>query len=109
MIGPETEHGVERLARRGFARRERRPGTGQQFVAPARHELAVGQLQDANGQPLVLDGGVTGAGGNTKGLWGIAFGNGQGGAGTQTLFFASGPNDESDGVFGMVNVDPAGG
>jgi uncharacterized protein (TIGR03118 family) len=65
----------------------------------------LGQLQDTHGQPLVLDAGITGAGGNTKGLWGIAFGNGQGGAGTQTLSFASGPNDETDGVFGMV-VDP---
>jgi uncharacterized protein (TIGR03118 family) len=65
------------------------------------------QLQDTHGQPLVLDAGITGADGNTKGLWGIAFGNGRGGAGTQALFFASGPNDESDGVFGMV-VDPPG-
>src|SRR5262249_6150564 len=54
--------------------------------------------------PLVLDAGITGADGNTKGLWGIGFGNGQGGAGTQTLFFATGPNDESDGVFGAVTV-----
>jgi hypothetical protein len=66
----------------------------------------LGQLQDMHGHPLVLDAGITGSGGNTKGLWGIGFGNGQGGAGTQTLFFASGPNDESDGVFGMVNADP---
>ncbi len=68
----------------------------------------LGQLQDTSGHPLVLTAGITGAGGNTKGLWGIGFGNGQGGAGTQTLFFADGPDDESDGVFGMVNVDPAG-
>jgi uncharacterized protein (TIGR03118 family) len=61
-----------------------------------------GQLQDTDGQPLVLNGGVPGP--DTKGLWGIAFGNGQGGAGRRTLFFASGPNDESDGVFGMVNM-----
>jgi uncharacterized protein (TIGR03118 family) len=64
----------------------------------------LGQLQDTNGHPLVLDAGITGADGNTHGLWGIGFGNGQGRTGTQTLFFAAGPNDESDGVFGMVNV-----
>jgi uncharacterized protein (TIGR03118 family) len=64
----------------------------------------LGQLKDANGQPLILDGGVTGAGGSTKGLWGIGFGNGQGGAGRHTLFFASGINDESDGLFGKVTV-----
>jgi uncharacterized protein (TIGR03118 family) len=68
----------------------------------------LGQLQDTSGNPLVLTAGITGADGNTKGLWGIGFGNGQGGAGTQTLFFAAGPNDESDGVFGMVNMAPAG-
>src|SRR5262249_17474895 len=45
--------------------------------------------------------------GSTKGLWGIGFGNGEGGAGLQTLFFATGPNDESDGVFGMVQAAPA--
>ncbi len=68
----------------------------------------LGQLQDTSGNPLVLTAGITGAGGNTKGLWGIGFGNGQGGAGTQTLFFADGPKDESDGVFGMVNAAPPG-
>jgi uncharacterized protein (TIGR03118 family) len=62
----------------------------------------LGQLQDGNGQPLVLDGGFNGP--DTKGLWGIAFGNGQNGAGEDTLFFATGINDESDGLFGAVNV-----
>lgn len=63
----------------------------------------LGQLQDTSGNPLVLNGGVN-TGSDTKGLWGIAFGNGNGGAGKDTLFFAAGPNDESDGVFGMVNA-----
>ena len=62
----------------------------------------LGQLQDTFGHPLVLDGGFNGT--DTKGLWGIAFGNGQGGAGKETLFFASGINDESDGMFGAVNM-----
>jgi uncharacterized protein (TIGR03118 family) len=64
----------------------------------------LGQLEGTNGQPLVLNGGVNSPPHDTKGLWGIAFGNGQGGAGKQTLFFASGPNDETDGVFGMVKM-----
>jgi hypothetical protein len=68
----------------------------------------LGQLQDTSGQPLVLDAGITGTNGSTGGLWGIGFGNGQGGAGTQTLFFATGPDDENDGVFGMVIFDPPG-
>lgn len=62
----------------------------------------LGQLLDSTGNPLVLNGGVNGP--DTKGLWGIAFGNGQGGAGQDTLFFAAGPNDEQDGVFGAVNM-----
>jgi hypothetical protein len=69
----------------------------------------LGQLQDAHGQPLVLDAGIAGADGNTKGLWGIGFGAGRGGADTHTLFFAAGPNDETDGVFGMVSSARSGG
>jgi uncharacterized protein (TIGR03118 family) len=62
----------------------------------------LGQLTDSNGQPLVLNGGFHGP--DNKGLWGIGFGNGHGGAGRHTLFFTSGINDESDGVFGMVRL-----
>src|SRR5262249_39924318 len=62
----------------------------------------LGQLQDTHGQPLVLNGGFHGP--NNKGLWGIEFGNGRGGAGRHTLFFATGINDEQNGLFGMVNV-----
>jgi len=36
----------------------------------------LGQLQDTSGHPLVLTAGITGADGNTKGLWGIGFGPG---------------------------------
>ncbi|HZU37729.1 MAG TPA: TIGR03118 family protein [Gemmataceae bacterium] len=62
----------------------------------------LGQLTDAHGNPLVLNGGFHGP--DTKGLWGIAFGNGRQGAATNALFFAAGINDEKDGVFGMVTV-----
>ena len=62
----------------------------------------LGQLTDAQGQPLVLNGGFQES--DTKGLWGITFGNGQGGAATNSLFFASGINDENDGLFGKVTV-----
>jgi uncharacterized protein (TIGR03118 family) len=60
----------------------------------------LGQLTDAQGQPLVLDGGFQGA--DTKGLWGIIdFPTSTGPTGN-TLYFASGVNDEGDGVFGGV-------
>jgi hypothetical protein len=58
----------------------------------------LGQLEDARGNPLVLNGGFQGA--DTKGLWGIAFG--RDGDGRPTLFFAAGIGDESHGVFGKV-------
>jgi uncharacterized protein (TIGR03118 family) len=61
----------------------------------------LGQLSDANGQPLVLDGGFQGA--DTKGLWGlVAFNNGNPAGPTNTLYFDSGINDEGDGLFGSL-------
>lgn len=38
------------------------------------------------------------------GLWGIAFGNGLDNQPTNTLFFAAGPNDEANGVYGRIDV-----
>ena len=63
----------------------------------------LGQLTDAQGRPLVLNGGFRES--DTKGLWGITFGNGRGGAAANTLFFASGINAENDGLFGKVTVN----
>jgi uncharacterized protein (TIGR03118 family) len=65
----------------------------------------LGQLTDTNGNPLVLNGGFKET--DTKGLWGIGFGNGADGAGTNSLFFATGINEENDGLFGKVDVAPA--
>ncbi len=56
-------------------------------------------LRDSKG-----DGGVGGS--DTKGLWGIIFGNGGNGGGPNTLFFAAGINDEGDGLFGKVSFVP---
>ena len=53
------------------------------------------------------DGGayLTGKGGRITidGLWGIDFGNGAAAGPTDTLFFAAGPNDEEDGLFGRID------
>jgi uncharacterized protein (TIGR03118 family) len=62
----------------------------------------LGQLSDANGNPLVLNGGIKES--DMKGLWGIRFGNGHGGADANTLFFAAGINAEADGLFGKVTA-----
>ncbi len=64
----------------------------------------LGQLTDPQGNPLVLNGGFKET--NLKGLWGIAFGNGHGGAGEHTLFFQAGINEEKDGLFGRVDFVP---
>jgi hypothetical protein len=60
----------------------------------------LGQLTDAGGQPLVVNGGIKES--DLKGLWGIRFGNGQGGTDPNTLYFAAGINAEADGLFGAV-------
>jgi hypothetical protein len=62
----------------------------------------LGQLSDAQGHPLVLNGGFQET--NTKGLWGIGFGNGQGGTDPNALYFAAGINLENDGLFGKVTM-----
>ncbi|WP_168790372.1 TIGR03118 family protein [Paraburkholderia aromaticivorans] len=38
------------------------------------------------------------------GLWGIAFGNGLSNQPVNTLFFAAGPNEEANGVYGRIDV-----
>jgi hypothetical protein len=60
----------------------------------------LGQLEDAQGNALVLNGGFKGP--DDKGLWGIAFGKSRDGDGRPVLYFAAGIGDESHGVFGKV-------
>jgi uncharacterized protein (TIGR03118 family) len=62
----------------------------------------LGQLSDAQGKPMILNGGFPET--DTKGLWGITFGNGQNGAVANTLFFAAGINAERHGLFGEVTL-----
>jgi len=40
------------------------------------------------------------------GLWGLAFGNNFRGQPATTLFFAAGPNDENDGLYGTIVPAP---
>jgi len=55
----------------------------------------LGQLKDASGAPLKVDG-----------LWGMAFGNGFFSQGKTTLFFAAGPLGETGGVYGSISLVP---
>ena len=52
-----------------------------------------GTLKDSGRRPLQIDG-----------LWGLAFGNGFANQPVNTLFFASGPGDEKQGLYGRLDV-----
>jgi uncharacterized protein (TIGR03118 family) len=54
----------------------------------------VDTLNDADGDPIQF-----------QGLWGLAFGNDQHDQPHNTLFFAAGPNDEADGIYGRIDVN----
>jgi len=56
---------------------------------------SLGQLKDASGAPLRVDG-----------LWGMAFGNGFFGQSKTTLYFAAGPLGETGGVYGSITLLP---
>lgn len=53
-----------------------------------------GGLRDESGRQIVI-----------PGLWGIGFGNGATAGPTTTLYFAAGPNDENDGLFGSIKAN----
>lgn len=53
----------------------------------------LGSLRDADGHRLRLEG-----------LWGISFGNGVLGQPTNALYYAAGPNDEQNGVYGVIRA-----
>ncbi|MCG5074071.1 TIGR03118 family protein [Paraburkholderia tagetis] len=55
---------------------------------------SMGPLNGANGSPIV-----------EQGVWGIAFGNDLSNQPSSTLFFAAGPNDEADGVYGRIDLN----
>jgi uncharacterized protein (TIGR03118 family) len=55
----------------------------------------LGELDDASGKPIFIDG-----------LWGITFGNGGQGGDTNALYFAAGPDDETHGLFGSLRFVP---
>jgi uncharacterized protein (TIGR03118 family) len=53
----------------------------------------LGSLRDRDGKRIRIDG-----------LWGIQFGNGILSQKTNQLYYASGPNDEEDGVYGVITA-----
>lgn len=57
------------------------------------HDIPLGSLLGADRKPIEIDG-----------LWGIAFGNGFADQPVDTLFFAAGPNDEANGLYGRIDA-----
>ena len=55
----------------------------------------LGELDDASGKPIVIDG-----------LWGLTFGNGVTAGDRNALYFAAGPEDETHGLFGSLRFAP---
>jgi uncharacterized protein (TIGR03118 family) len=55
----------------------------------------IGQLSGTNGQPLAIDG-----------LWALSVGNDGGAGSSQSLYFTAGPDDESHGLFGVMQAVP---
>ncbi|MDB5352978.1 MAG: gdhB 2 [Planctomycetota bacterium] len=55
----------------------------------------LGKLSDSTGKAITNDG-----------LWALSFGDGVQSTSPNTLYFTSGPNDEHDGLFGSLNLNP---
>jgi len=53
----------------------------------------LGEMKDENRKPIFIDG-----------LWGITFGNGTNGGDKNALYFASGPDGETHGLFGSLRL-----
>jgi uncharacterized protein (TIGR03118 family) len=66
-------------------------GDGHINIFNPKTHAFLGQLPDQAGGPIVING-----------LWGIDFGNGGPAGERDELFFASGLNDEADGLFGKI-------
>jgi len=54
---------------------------------------AVDYVRDGSGRPIAIEG-----------IWGITFGNGASLGSADALYFAAGPRDEEDGIFGRLTV-----
>ena len=55
----------------------------------------LGQLTGVDGKPIVIDG-----------LWGLIPGNDGNGGSSQNIYFSAGPNDEANGLFGVLQSVP---
>jgi uncharacterized protein (TIGR03118 family) len=70
-------------------------GNGHINIFDPNTHAHVGQVLDANGHPLAIDG-----------LWAISPGNDGSGGSSQLLYFTAGPSDETHGLFGVLTPVP---
>jgi uncharacterized protein (TIGR03118 family) len=70
-------------------------GTINVFSPDAAAPGFLGRLAGTDGNPLVIDG-----------LWGLIPGNDANGGSSQKIYFTAGPNDESHGLFGVIQSVP---
>lgn len=68
-------------------------GTGQIAAYDAKTKTFVDYMRDPAGKEIEI-----------KQIWGILFGNGVSLGDTNALYFAAGPDDEADGLFGSLRV-----
>jgi uncharacterized protein (TIGR03118 family) len=71
-------------------------GTISVFSADPAAPGVVGQLTSPGGATLAIDG-----------LWGLMPGNDGNGGSSQKIYFSAGPNEESHGVFGVLEAPPS--
>lgn len=71
-------------------------GDGTIHAFNASSGLSMGSLNGPSGSPIV-----------ENGLWGIAFGNDLSNQPSNTLFFAAGPNNEANGIYGRIDLNTA--
>jgi len=71
-------------------------GDGHINVYDPTRGTPIGELRGTDHRPLQIDG-----------LWGLAFGNGLANQPVNTLFFAAGPNDEANGLYGRIDLAPS--
>ncbi|HTY78286.1 MAG TPA: TIGR03118 family protein [Candidatus Bathyarchaeia archaeon] len=71
-------------------------GTISAFSADPVSPGFLGQLTGADGKPIAIDG-----------LWGLIAGNDGNGGSSQKIYFAAGPSDESNGLFGVLQSVPS--
>ena len=70
-------------------------GDGTIAAYDAKHHGFKDVLRDNKGHPIAIDK-----------IWGILFGNGESLGDSNALYFAAGPVDETDGVFGVIRQVP---